>query len=77
MVIKSEDMSGFSVNGLLLMYERIQFALNEDDKTPPNQPKPYEVRTYPAWKTHAAALEKALDDKGIHYKKIAWSIDRA
>lgn len=55
-----------------VLYERIRACLAYEDQLPVEKEKPYGVRTFGDWRVQADQLEKALDDRGHSYSKIAW-----
>jgi hypothetical protein len=61
-----------STNGLLMLYNPIRAALEQDDNTPKGQPKLYGVRDTADWREWADELETELDARKVSYNKIKW-----
>ena len=66
------DVDKLSTNALLMLYNPIRAALEQDDATPKGQPKLYGVREHPDWRLWAKELEAELDKRGVMYTKVTW-----
>jgi uncharacterized membrane protein len=66
-----------TLHGLLLMYDTIASALDQDDHTGAGKEKKYGVLDTPDWKEWARALEAELDSRNVTYDKISWTRSRA
>lgn len=66
------ESSGYSTNGLLMMYNATRQALEVDDNIPSGEKKIYGVREYADWKLQSDSFEKELDKRKIKYSKISW-----
>lgn len=56
---------------ILLMYDAIKKALQEDDALPDNQKK-YFVRDFKDWKDTVDLFEAELNKRNVDYERIIW-----
>lgn len=66
------NIPGFSTSGLVMMHGAIKLALAVDDNLPPNQDKPYGVRTFADWRQMADAIEEELLKRGVRFDPVLW-----
>ncbi|MGA2398862.1 MAG: hypothetical protein ABSG30_12465 [Steroidobacteraceae bacterium] len=66
------DVGNFSDGGIKKLHDAVLDALDKDDKTPPNQDKPYGVRQFPDWRQWSDALEAELQKRKIPFSKVKW-----
>lgn len=59
-----------SEDSLKELHQSIKKSLDEDDRTPEGQDKPYGVREFPDWKEHKDAIEAAMKERNIPFEPI-------
>jgi hypothetical protein len=64
------DLQHLTNHGLLMLYQSVRLALEEDDKTP-EQPL-FEVRQNPDWRAWADRIADELDHRTVAYARIDW-----
>jgi hypothetical protein len=68
---RREWLQGFTTDALLMQYDSIEKALDEDDQAKGGK-KMYEVREYGGWRGWADDIEAELDRRQANYHKIKW-----
>ena len=66
------NIPGLSTSGLVMMHGAIKQALAVDDNLPPDQNKPYGVRTFADWKQMADAIEAELRTRSVKFDPAPW-----
>jgi len=64
------DIQQLSTHGLLMLYQAVKFALDEDDGNP--EDRPFQVRENSDWRRWTDEIASELDHRGANYKRIAW-----
>jgi hypothetical protein len=64
------DLQRLSTYGLLMLYQGVRLALEQDDNTPENPL--FQVRDNADWRTWSDALAAELDHRGTAFEHIKW-----
>jgi hypothetical protein len=64
------DIQQLSTHGLLMLYQAVKLALDEDDGSP--EDRPFQVRENSDWRRWSDQIASELDHRGAHYTRIAW-----
>ena len=67
---RQDWVQGFTTEALLVHYDMIEKALDEDDT--PGGKKLYQAREYGGWRGWADDIEAELDRRKAQYHKIKW-----
>jgi hypothetical protein len=66
----SMNLRQLSTHGLLMLYQSVKLALEEDDKAP--DAPPFEVRSNPDWRSWSDQIGAELAQRGTEFKPIEW-----
>ena len=64
------DIHHLSTHGLLMLYQAVKLALDEDDGNP--EDRPFQVRENSDWRKWSDEIATELDQRGMNYTRIAW-----
>lgn len=64
------DIHGLSTHGLLMLYQAVKLALDEDDNNP-DDPL-FQVRSNSDWRRWSDEIASELDHRGANYARINW-----
>jgi hypothetical protein len=64
------DIQQLSTHGLLMLYQAVKLALDEDDGNPDD--RPFQVRENSDWRRWSDEIAHELDHRGANYSRIAW-----
>ncbi|ETR79094.1 hypothetical protein X566_12215 [Afipia sp. P52-10] len=64
------DIQQLSTHGLLMLYQAVKLALDEDDGNP--DLRPFQVRENSDWRMWSDQIADELDHRGAHYARIEW-----
>jgi hypothetical protein len=63
------DIHQLSTHGLLMLYQAVRLALDEDDGT---DERPFQVRENSDWRRWSDEIASELDHRGANFKRIDW-----
>ena len=63
------DIRQLSTHGLLMLYQAVRLALDEDDGT---DERPFQVRENSDWRRWSDEIASELDHRGANFKRIDW-----
>ncbi len=64
------DIQQLSTHGLLMLYQAVKLALDEDDGNPDD--RLFQVRENTDWRRWSDEIAHELDHRGTSYTRIAW-----
>lgn len=64
------DIQQLSTHGLLMLYQAVKLALDEDDGNP--QDRLFQVRENTDWRRWSDEIASELDHRGANYTRISW-----
>ena len=64
------DIQQLSTYGLLMLYQAVKLALDEDDGSPDD--RLFQVRENSDWRRWSDEIASELDHRGANYTRIAW-----
>ena len=64
------DIQQLSTHGLLMLYQAVKLALDEDDGNP--EDRLFQVRENSDWRRWSDEIAGELDHRGANYTRIAW-----
>ena len=64
------DIQQLSTHGLLMLYQAVKLALDEDDGNPGD--RLFQVRENADWRTWSDEIASELDHRGTNYARIVW-----
>jgi hypothetical protein len=64
------DIQQLSTHGLLMLYQAVKLALDEDDGNP--EDRLFQVRENTDWRRWSDEIASELDHRGANYTRIAW-----
>jgi hypothetical protein len=64
------DIHQLSTYGLLMLYQAVKLALDEDDGNP--EDRLFQVRENSDWRRWSDEIAGELDHRGANYTRIAW-----
>ena len=64
------DIQQLSTHGLLMLYQAVKLALDEDDGNP--EGRPFQVRENTDWRRWSDEIASELDHRGTNFKRIDW-----
>jgi hypothetical protein len=64
------DIHQLSTYGLLMLYQAVKLALDEDDGNPND--RLFQVRENSDWRRWSDEIASELDQRGANYSRIAW-----
>ncbi len=64
------DIQQLSTHGLLMLYQAVKLALDEDDGNPDD--RLFQVRENTDWRRWSDEIAHELDHRGTNYTPIAW-----
>lgn len=64
------DIQHLSTHGLLMLYQAVKLALDEDDEHPDD--RPFQVRENSDWRRWSDEIASELDHRGTAYQRISW-----
>lgn len=64
------DIHQLSTYGLLMLYQAVKLALDEDDGNPDD--RLFQVRENSDWRRWSDEIAGELDHRGANYTRIAW-----
>lgn len=64
------DIQHLSTHGLLMLYQAVKLALDEDDGSP--EDRLFQVRENRDWREWSDQIASELDQRGTNYSRIVW-----
>ena len=64
------DIQQLSTHGLLMLYQAVKLALDEDDGS--GEDRPFQVRENSDWRRWTDEIASELDHRGTNFKRIDW-----
>jgi len=64
------DIQQLSTYGLLMLYQAVKLALDEDDGSPGD--RLFQVRENTDWRRWSDEIASELDHRGANYTRIVW-----
>jgi hypothetical protein len=64
------DIQHLSTHGLLMLYQAVKLALNEDDGNP--EDRPFQVRENSDWRKWSDEIASELDHRSVNFARIDW-----
>ena len=64
------DIQHLSTHGLLMLYQAVKLALDEDDGNP--EDRLFQVRENRDWREWSDQIASELDQRGTNYSRIVW-----
>ena len=64
------DIQQLSTYGLLMLYQAVKLALDEDDGNPDD--RLFQVRENRDWREWSDQIARELDQRGANYSRIIW-----
>jgi hypothetical protein len=64
--------STITTPGLIMLYQSIRIALEQDDKMP--ERRQFEIRENPEWRAWSEQLAGELSSRGVRVDSIAWDV---
>lgn len=64
------DIQQLSTHGLLMLYQAVKLALDEDDGNPDD--RLFQVRENRDWREWSDQIASELDQRGTNYSRIVW-----
>ena len=64
------DIHQLSTYGLLMLYQAVKLALDEDDGNP--EDRLFQVRENRDWREWSDQIASELDQRGANYSRIIW-----
>ena len=64
------DIQQLSTYGLLMLYQAVKLALDEDDGSPDD--RLFQVRENTDWRRWSDEIASELDHRGANYTRIIW-----
>ena len=64
------DIHQLSTHGLLMFYQAVKLALDEDDEHP--EDRPFQVRENSDWRKWSDQIASELDHRGANFNRISW-----
>jgi hypothetical protein len=64
------DIHQLSTYGLLMLYQAVKLALDEDDGNPDD--RLFQVRENSDWRRWSDEIASELDQRGANYSRISW-----
>jgi hypothetical protein len=64
------DIQQLSTHGLLMLYQAVKLALDEDDGNPDD--RLFQVRENTDWRRWSDEIAHELDHRGANYTRISW-----
>ena len=64
------DLQQLSTYGLLMLYQAVKLALDEDDGNPKD--RLFQVRENSDWRRWSDEIASELDHRGAKYSRIVW-----
>jgi hypothetical protein len=64
------DLQHLSTHGLLMLYQAVKLALDEDDGNP--QDRHFQVRENADWRDWSDQIASELDHRGTNFSRIVW-----
>lgn len=64
------DIQQLSTYGLLMLYQAVKLALDEDDGNPDD--RLFQVRENSDWRRWSDQIANELDHRGANYTRIVW-----
>jgi len=64
------DIHHLSTHGLLMLYQAVKLALDEDDGNP--EDRPFQVRENSDWRKWSDEIASELDHRGTNFTRIDW-----
>lgn len=64
------DIQHVSTYGLLMLYQAVRLALDEDDRNAGD--RLFQVRENSDWRTWSDEIAEELDHRGASYTRISW-----
>jgi hypothetical protein len=62
--------STITTPGLIMLYQSIRIALEQDDKMP--ERRQFEIRENPEWRQWSEQLASELSSRGVEFDSISW-----
>ena len=66
------DIRHLSTHGLLMLYQAVKLALDEDDDHPHD--RLFQVRENSDWRDWSDQIAEELDHRGASFARIVWSL---
>lgn len=64
------DLQQLSTHGLLMLYQAVKLALDEDDTNPDD--RLFQVRENSDWRAWSDQIADELDHRGANFSRIVW-----
>ena len=64
------DIQHLSTHGLLMLYQAVKLALDEDDSNPAD--RLFQVRENSDWRRWSDEIASELDHRGANFSRINW-----
>jgi hypothetical protein len=64
------DIQHLSTHGLLMFYQAVKLALDEDDGNP--EDRPFQVRENADWRKWSDEIASELDHRSVNFTRIDW-----
>jgi hypothetical protein len=64
------DIQHLSTHGLLMFYQAVKLALDEDDGNP--EDRPFQVRENSDWRKWSDEIASELDHRSVNFTRIDW-----